>query len=82
MQFKGEVVKAVDRVADELVAASRFLHQHPELAYEEREAAQRLTALLKGRGFEVIEGAGGFRRLPGQGRGRAAVSDHRLSRRV
>ncbi|MCI0408379.1 MAG: M20 family metallopeptidase [Acidobacteria bacterium] len=60
MPFKGEVVKAVDRVADELVATSRFLHQHPELAYEEREAAQRLAALLKGRGFEVIEGAGGL----------------------
>jgi len=60
MRFKDEVVKAVDRVADELVATSRFLHQHPELAYEEREAAQRLTALLKGRGFEVIEGAGGL----------------------
>jgi len=60
MRFKDEVVKAVDRVADELVAASRFLHQHPELAYEEREAAQRLTALLKGRGFEVTEGAGGL----------------------
>ena len=60
MRFKDEVVKAVDRVADELVATSRFLHQHHELAYEEREAAQRLTALLKGRGFEVIEGAGGL----------------------
>ncbi|MBI4382014.1 MAG: M20 family metallopeptidase [candidate division NC10 bacterium] len=60
MQFKGEIVKAVDRVADELVATSHFLHQHPELAYEERAAAQRLTALLKGRGFEVIEGAGGL----------------------
>ncbi|MBI2902660.1 MAG: M20 family metallopeptidase [Candidatus Methylomirabilis oxyfera] len=60
MAFKDEIVKAVDRVADELVATSRFLHQHPELAYEEREAAQRLTALLKGRGFEVIEGAGGL----------------------
>jgi amidohydrolase len=47
-------------VADELVATSRFLHQHPELAYEEREAAQRLTALLKARNFEVIEGAGGL----------------------
>ena len=60
MAFKDETVKAVDRVADELVATSRFLHQHPELAYEEREAAQRLTALLKGRGFEVTEGAGGL----------------------
>ena len=60
MRFKDEVVKAVDRVADELVATSHFLHRHPELAYEEREAAQRLTTLLKGRGFEVIEGAGGL----------------------
>ena len=60
MRFKDEVVKAVDRVTDELVATSHFLHRHPELAYEEREAVQRLTALLKAHGFEVIEGAGGL----------------------
>jgi amidohydrolase len=58
--FKDEVIKAVDRIAAELVATSRFLHQHPELAYEERQAAQHLTALLKERGFEVVEGVGGL----------------------
>ncbi len=60
MPFKDEVIREVDRLAGELVATSRFLHQHPELAYEEREAAGRLTALLKGRGFEVTEGTGGL----------------------
>lgn len=60
IHFKGAVVKAVDRLADELVATSRFLHQHPELAYEECEAARRLTAVLKEREFKVTEGAGGL----------------------
>ena len=60
MGLKDEVVKAVDRLAGELVATSRFLHQHPELAYEEREAARRLVALLKTHGFEVTEGPGGL----------------------
>ena len=60
MRVKDEVIKEVDHLASELVATSRFLHQHPELAYEEWEAARHLTALLKARGFEVIEGAGGL----------------------
>ena len=60
MDSKNEVVRAVDRLADELVATSRYLHQHPELAYEEWESARHLTDLLKARGFEVTEGAGGL----------------------
>ena len=60
MPSKDEVVKAVDRLAQELVATSRFLHQHPELAYEEWESARHLTDLLNAHGFEVTEGAGGL----------------------
>lgn len=60
MEFKHEVITAVDRLADELIAASRFLHQHPELAYEERESVRHLTSLLKAHGFEVVEGVGGL----------------------
>lgn len=60
MRPKDEVINEVDRLAAELVATSHFLHQHPELAYEERESARRLTSLLKVHGFEVIDGAGGL----------------------
>jgi amidohydrolase len=60
MRFHDEVIKEVDRLKGELVATSRFLHQHPELAYEEWESARHLVGLLKARGFQVSEGAGGL----------------------
>lgn len=60
MPIKDEVVSAVDRLAGTLSTVSRFLHRHPELAYEERESAGHLTALLKAHHFEVIEGVGGL----------------------
>lgn len=60
MSLKDEIVTAVDRLSSELITASRFLHQHPELAYEERESVQHLTSLLKAHDFEVIEGVGGL----------------------
>ncbi len=59
-QVKEEVVRAVDRLSDELVAISRFLHRHPELAFEEHQAARHLTGILKARGFDVTEGVGGL----------------------
>ena len=60
MRFKDEIVTAVDRLSSKLIATSRFLHLHPELAYEERESSRHLTSLLKAHGFEVIEGVGGL----------------------
>ncbi len=59
-QLKEDVVRTVDRLADDLVAISRFLHQHPELAYEEHQAARHLIGILTARGFEVVEGVGGL----------------------
>ncbi len=58
MSLKDEIVTVIDRLSSELITASRFLHQHPELAYEERESVQHLTSLLKAHDFEVIEGVG------------------------
>lgn len=60
MSLKDETVGAIDRLSGTLSAASRFLHTHPELAYEEQESAQYLTSLLKAHGFQVIEGVGGL----------------------
>jgi amidohydrolase len=59
-QIKVEVAGGVDRLAGELVGISRFLHRHPELAYEEHQAARHLTGVLKARGFDVTEGVGGL----------------------
>lgn len=60
MPLKDEIVAAVDRLSSTLNATSRFLHLHPELAYEERESMRHLASLLKSHGFEVIEGVGGL----------------------
>ena len=60
MPFKDEIATAVDRLSSTLIATSRFLHLHPELAYEERESVRHLASLLKAHGFEVIEGVGGL----------------------
>jgi len=60
MVSKAQIVAAVERKAADLIASSRFLHQHPELAYEEWESAGHLVAVLKEHGFQVIEGVGGL----------------------
>lgn len=60
MSLKDEIIATADRLSDTLSAVSRFLHQHPELAYEERESARYLTSLLKTHGFDVTEGVGGL----------------------
>jgi amidohydrolase len=60
MPLKDEVNTAVDQLSNTLIAASRFLHLHPELAYEERESARHLTTILKTHNFDVIEAVGGL----------------------
>ncbi|MDE2179286.1 MAG: M20 family metallopeptidase [candidate division NC10 bacterium] len=72
MPFTDEIVTAVDRLSSTLIATSRFLHQHPELAYEERESVRHLTSLLKAHDFEVIDG---FAELPTAFVAKAGVDD-------
>ncbi len=50
----------VDARADALVAASREIHAHPELNYEEHFAHDLLTDLLADEGLEVERGAYGL----------------------
>jgi amidohydrolase len=47
------VVAAIDERREELIALSLAIHARPELGYQEREAAARLTATLEGAGFTV-----------------------------
>jgi NAD(P)-dependent dehydrogenase (short-subunit alcohol dehydrogenase family) len=46
----------VDSLLPDLLAVSRFLHANPEIAYEERQAAELLTSILEQHGFEVTRG--------------------------
>jgi amidohydrolase len=62
--------RMVERIAPELIALRRELHQHPELAFEEHETARAVTGYLQGLGITpqtgiaktgvvgVIEGVG------------------------
>ena len=53
-QLKHQVQVEVDRLTPDLVAVSRFLHANPELAYEERQAAELLTDVLEQHGFTHV----------------------------
>ncbi|MEZ5258071.1 MAG: hypothetical protein R2705_14570 [Ilumatobacteraceae bacterium] len=50
-ELKRRVCAEVDRLAGSLVAASRSIHAHPELAYQERHAHDVLTDLLEREGL-------------------------------
>src|SRR5262245_30203928 len=58
--LKGAVRDAVDARRGELVGISRAIHDRPELAFEEHEAASRLVAALRGAGIEVEAGPHGL----------------------
>ena len=56
---KDLIGQAVDRLADELEALSRQIHDHPELAYQEVKAAGWLGDFLAKQGFKVERGVAG-----------------------
>ncbi|HET6366907.1 MAG TPA: M20 family metallopeptidase [Pseudomonadales bacterium] len=56
---KDTVTQAVDGIADELEALSRRIHDHPELGYQEKQAAGWLTEFLAAKGFKVESGVAG-----------------------
>jgi amidohydrolase len=56
---KDLIGQAVDRLADELEALSRQIHDHPELAYQEVKAAGWLADFLARQGFKVERGVAG-----------------------
>ena len=71
------VGSAVERAADDLVALSHDVHEHPELGYEEHYAVAAVAALLGRHGHEVETGAYGvttaLRVRAGEGRPRVAI---------
>jgi len=54
--LKQRVQAQVDALMPDLLAVSRFLHANPEIAYEERQAAELLTDILEQHGFAVTRG--------------------------
>lgn len=57
---KERIAAEVDRRADLLIDASHRLHEHPELAFEERFAHELLTGILEADGLEVQRHAYGL----------------------
>jgi len=58
--LKQAVCDRVDALAPALVEASRAIHAHPELNYEERFAHQLLTDLLEANGVAPVRSAYGI----------------------
>ena len=59
-QLKQRAREAIDRRAGELIATADWIHAHPEIGYQEVEAAKRLTDLLRGAGYAVEMGTAGM----------------------
>ena len=57
---KDVIGQAVDRLADDLEALSRKIHDNPELAFQEVKAAGWLADFLAGQGFKVERGVAGM----------------------
>jgi amidohydrolase len=53
------IAQAADRLTDEIVALRRKIHEHPELAFEERQTATQVEEFLKRLGIPCRTGIGG-----------------------
>ena len=59
-KLKHELCRAVDGMAQELVAVSREIHAHPELAFQEERAAKLLVETLAKSGLAPVHGCYGL----------------------
>jgi amidohydrolase len=57
---KQALITEVERLTPELLEISRFLHAHPELSFEEYQAADLLTRTLEKHGFAVERSVAGL----------------------
>jgi amidohydrolase len=71
MTLQERASEAIEDVRNELVSLSHFIHEHPELGYEEYESSTVLANFIEGQGFEVERGSAGlptaFRATKGTG---------------
>ncbi|MFQ5881684.1 MAG: M20 family metallopeptidase [Candidatus Methylomirabilales bacterium] len=59
--LKQALIREVDRLSPELLKISRFLHAHPELAFQEYQAAELLSRTMEQHGFTVQRGVAGLK---------------------
>lgn len=50
----------VDRLKNEIVGVSKFIHSHPELQFREFESSKHLVEQLRNHHFDVEDGVGGY----------------------
>jgi amidohydrolase len=58
--IRQRVTDAIDEASDDLIALSRFIHAHPEIALEEVKSSAACAEFLAARGFEVERGVAGL----------------------
>ena len=59
-QLKNTVIETVESLKDELLALSHYIHENPELSWEEYKAADAICALLEKHGFAAERNYCGF----------------------
>src|SRR3954453_12739472 len=57
---RAAAVRAIDGAADDLIALSKFIHDHPEIALEEVQSSAACADFLAERGFTVERGVAGL----------------------
>jgi amidohydrolase len=76
-KLKQKVKDSVELQRQQLIQLSLYIHDNPELGFEEEKASARLTGYLEDNGFHVKRGITGlataFRATYGQGRPRIAL---------
>jgi len=59
-ELKQRVIATIDALRDDLINISTTLHAHPEIAFQEFQAAALLCQTLEAHGFTVERGVGGL----------------------
>lgn len=57
---KKQIIEAVDRSREDLLALSKNIHDNPELGFEEFKALEFISGTLEKHGFQVQKGYGGL----------------------
>jgi len=57
---KNKIMRALEALQPELVHMSDFIFDHPEIGFQEVQAAQLLSGYLQGKGFQLEMGYGGL----------------------
>ncbi|MEW9124034.1 MAG: M20 family metallopeptidase, partial [Thermotaleaceae bacterium] len=60
MDIKEILNENIEKFKEELIDLSRKIHEKPELSFQEYEAVENITTLLKKHGFEIKRGIGGI----------------------